>query len=165
MTAQKQIYSYSFIFNATPQRKQTHKQRKYRAIVGKYLMFLMNPHNPYAEPPCKEMRRRRLDEFAKIPVPRTKEESLAKKEEEIEQRRARIEEENRLRAERIHLKPTLRPPPPPKRFAFNCLKFLWERRKNPPQTDPTSTTSAKAVRFQLFKVPVGLGSWCAQPTL
>ncbi|KAL1401999.1 hypothetical protein pipiens_006274 [Culex pipiens pipiens] len=71
------------------------------------------------------MRRRRLDEFAKIPVPRTKEENLAKKEEEIEQRRARIEEENRLRAERIHLKPTLRPPPPPKRFAFNCLKFLW----------------------------------------
>uniref|UniRef100_A0A8D8BBG3 (northern house mosquito) hypothetical protein n=1 Tax=Culex pipiens TaxID=7175 RepID=A0A8D8BBG3_CULPI len=125
MTAQKQIYSYSFNFNMTPQRKQSHKQRKYRAIVRKYLMFLMNLHNPYAEPPCMEEWRWRLDEFTQIPVPRTKEEKLAKKEEEIEQRRARIEEENRLRAERVHLKPTLRPPPPPKRFAFNCLKFLW----------------------------------------
>uniref|UniRef100_A0A8D8B8L2 (northern house mosquito) hypothetical protein n=1 Tax=Culex pipiens TaxID=7175 RepID=A0A8D8B8L2_CULPI len=132
MTAQKQIYSYSFNFNMTPQRKQSHKQRKYRAIVRKYLMFLMNLHNPYAEPPCMEEWRWRLDEFTQIPVPRTKEEKLAKKEEEIEQRRARIEEENRLRAEIIHLKPTYRPPPRPKRIAFNCSKFLWISNRGAP---------------------------------
>lgn len=78
-------------------------------------------HNPLSVPPSKSAIQRRLEEFLRIPVPRTKEEKAAKQEERAARQKERTEEDSRKRAKRI----TLRPPSPPTVFLFNWRKYVW----------------------------------------
>lgn len=113
-------------------------KRRYRHTVRKYLWFFMNLHDPYSEPPCMEEWRWRLDEFSQIPLPKTNEEVMAKKEEEIAAlrekkkqeaiaRRMRLEADRQRQLENAKLlfqrKPKALPEPIP--FHFQWQKYFW----------------------------------------
>lgn len=102
-------------------------QINYRQLVCKYLKFLLNLHNPRAKPHGVDVWRSRLAEFAKVPVPRTKEELRAKREEKADQRRRdHIKTET---GRRDFKKWTFKSLPAPKPVLFNWRKLAWNSNK------------------------------------